>query len=1009
MSPFVVDSTADNGYQASSTLSGSRFNSPLVDTPAAISVFTEAFIEDLQIQNLEELVDYTLSGVLDTGDTELGGSNGAASSAEYTVQRVRVRGLQSDQGVDQFRRIYPGDSYNTGRYEEARGPNGILFGIGEAGGIINTTSAFPSTDRDFRRIRLTGESYSSLREEASFSKVLIPKKLGLLVAGINQNNKGWQDYTWDDAQRIYGALTFRVNKHLDIRANYEQGTRDYSPQGSPPINTLGAMVYYDWSQVLPLEDLVATPANRNANAAELMTGIGSRNTNANGTTNRRFVYVTNDGAFYDSEGSFDSAEYGRAGVYSPDGFTRPEEWDAGLQPNPNFQINRPDLIPYTFNPYGPHRKKSQDFNQYSVFSDVRVNKDIFLNFAHNSQTTDILAYDTQNASSLIRVDRNTTRGVPTFSNGSTNQQYGGDNPYAGQYYIESDWRRDSNHTTYDEDRIAGFIRHDFGENNLGWLGKHQLAVIASQSDLDTTRVRQQLGFVGKLYNGNTNNPANRVPLRVYFTMDQLTNDPSSIYIPSWEDTPKSVMIDGENVGVDWVNRNSGGENTGYHQRYKSLTSTLQSSFWKNHLVTTFGFRKDRALITQYGADPDNADYGDQINRSIVADENDFDGHSISAGAVFHVTKMLDLLYNTSSNIGIPNPDRTVLPEGDLTPPPEGVAHEYGIAFHLLDNRVSGRLIHYTTNEVNLSAGSTYRNNYELSATALLAAYSDDESVRAAKAAELGWDVDYTGTTYDERSEGYELSVVANLTPQWRLSFNASKTDRRQSNRNGRVITYMGMLDDPDSPAGFTLLQNGFSDASGSWELVDASAFAPGGVIANMISLADDLGITLGDLNASNQSVAQRLGTGIDGINRNIIQNERRMGLRPYKANIFTAYDFKEGWLRGFSLGGGFAWQDKSVIGILASDLSEVYSKSLLKTNLMIRYRFNRGRTEKTGGKWSAQLNIDNVFDEHDPLIKRYTGGDYANIFELPNGWGPSVQTWQYVEGINWRANVTYEF
>ena len=97
---------------------------------------------------------------------------------------------------------------------------------------------------------------------------------------------------------------------------------------------------------------------------------------------------------------------------------------------------------------------------------------------------------------------------------------------------------------------------------------------------------------------------------------------------------------------------------------------MQSFFWKNRIVTTFGLRKDKAEITQYGYDPNNVDYGDQVDRSIVDQVNNFNGRSISAGGVFRVTRMLDVLYNTSTNIGIPDPNRTVLPEGDLTPPPE---------------------------------------------------------------------------------------------------------------------------------------------------------------------------------------------------------------------------------------------------------------------------------------------------------------------------------------------------
>src|SRR5687768_3529427 len=47
LSPYVVDTTQDLGYQATNTLSGTRLNSSLRDAPASISVMTKEFLEDI--------------------------------------------------------------------------------------------------------------------------------------------------------------------------------------------------------------------------------------------------------------------------------------------------------------------------------------------------------------------------------------------------------------------------------------------------------------------------------------------------------------------------------------------------------------------------------------------------------------------------------------------------------------------------------------------------------------------------------------------------------------------------------------------------------------------------------------------------------------------------------------------------------------------------------------------------------------------------------------------------
>ena len=57
LTPFTVDSTKDRGYQAENTLSGSRLNSSLADTPASVSVFTREFVQDVGLTELNELIE----------------------------------------------------------------------------------------------------------------------------------------------------------------------------------------------------------------------------------------------------------------------------------------------------------------------------------------------------------------------------------------------------------------------------------------------------------------------------------------------------------------------------------------------------------------------------------------------------------------------------------------------------------------------------------------------------------------------------------------------------------------------------------------------------------------------------------------------------------------------------------------------------------------------------------------------------------------------------------------
>jgi hypothetical protein len=58
LSPFVVSEDAEPGWLATSTLAGSRLNTPLRDTGASIAVLTSEFLKDIAAIELEDAVDF---------------------------------------------------------------------------------------------------------------------------------------------------------------------------------------------------------------------------------------------------------------------------------------------------------------------------------------------------------------------------------------------------------------------------------------------------------------------------------------------------------------------------------------------------------------------------------------------------------------------------------------------------------------------------------------------------------------------------------------------------------------------------------------------------------------------------------------------------------------------------------------------------------------------------------------------------------------------------------------
>jgi len=156
LSPFTIDAQDSVGYQAVSTLAGTRIKTDLRDLGAAISVITPEFLEDTGAVDAATVLSYSLNtevsgeqgnfaGGVDTGDDR---SNPA-------VNGQRIRGISAASLTrGYFLTDIPFDSYNTSRITINRGPNSLLFGVGNPGGVINNQVKLATLGDNFGQIRL---------------------------------------------------------------------------------------------------------------------------------------------------------------------------------------------------------------------------------------------------------------------------------------------------------------------------------------------------------------------------------------------------------------------------------------------------------------------------------------------------------------------------------------------------------------------------------------------------------------------------------------------------------------------------------------------------------------------------------------------------------------------------------------------------------------------------------------------------------------------------------------
>jgi hypothetical protein len=224
---------------------------------------------------------------------------------------------------------------------------------------------------------------------------------------------------------------------------------------------------------------------------------------------------------------------------------------------------------------------------------------------------------------------------------------------------------------------------------------------------------------------------------------------------------------------------------------------------------------------------------------------------------------------------------------------------------------------------------------------------------------------YTGNstyknTADIESKGVELELTANITSNWRVAINASRSTAKQTNvLNDAVDKVVAELEpialDGYSPSDLTATaqqldywhRTGFAQidewGNGNTQMLGNKFVANDGgnsVLVNYLSMKASDGKTVAEL-------------------------------PKYTVNLITSYDFKSGPLRGFGIGGAIRYTGKYALGyyqvynqtanVFVSDLnSPIYAPH--ETGYDLWFSYKHKITNKING--SIQLNLRDLFAGH---------------------------------------------
>lgn len=121
------------GYRATRSATATKTDTPLKEVPQSITVVSETLIEDLSMRSIGDVLRYVpgTTAAQGEGNRDQVVLRGANTTADFFVDGVR-----DDAQI--FR-----DLYNAERVEVLKGPAGMIFGRGGAGGVVNRVTKKP--------------------------------------------------------------------------------------------------------------------------------------------------------------------------------------------------------------------------------------------------------------------------------------------------------------------------------------------------------------------------------------------------------------------------------------------------------------------------------------------------------------------------------------------------------------------------------------------------------------------------------------------------------------------------------------------------------------------------------------------------------------------------------------------------------------------------------------------------------------------------------------------------
>ena len=992
LSPFVVQ--VETGWNATETLAGTRMKTDLKDVPNQLEMFTSEFMQDLALNNVDDIVIYSLNA--DSLD-EYMQDNNAENGATNLSKKIRVRGLAEVTGTRGFfASRFQADAYNTDTMTVASGSNPTLFGLGNSAGTIDASVGRAGL-RNRAGVKLQYSSEDSRRASIDLNRVIVPDKVALRFDGLWSEMHTFRKPDHDKQERYTFGVLVKPFASTTVHASYEHIVRD----GNIAPRNLAQDRVSLWTLA---PTVPGSPYREPRPGYDNRTAIPANLSN----TTRIFGPQAAGSPVFISDGSpVPPMDWGRSvTVLNPTAATAFGVPNAAFDRAVSLERTFMDgtYFPIEANIAGNLRTTTQAGYIGTVYLEQKLRRNLFVEVSYNKEKW------TQNkllniAQVKVFVDPNLY--LPVSLPGETAPR---PNPNFGLMYLDNGspngfWEQEIDETlraslSYSLN-AAQEVKTTWGR----WLGLHRfvgtweraVSHVVRLSGGMRPRILDDPFLPGIALTPRTTrnwaiNASRRPSVRAYISSRGAdVSGPGGqgrgwTYLDGNGNPAKTTYYDSGLVSATSGKRLGTNDSaaTGTGRLLDSGIFAWQGGFLpdregRNRLLFTYGVRRDSIRTSNSDADSVTRDFSGLFPLPEDTTWEPWGGADIvtnrSRGVVLHPWRWISL-FATRSTTFAPVGREFYDPYGNAYPGSGGESQDYGIRFDLWKDRISLRY-----NRFEAAGGPTpvptgrLRNlptDAGLIERRVLLLDPGLPQINVTDGTQRGFPGNaptYMVMSFREAT-GHEVSLNVRPTPNWNIRINATKGDSVDSNIGTEWRTWIAER----LPVWERVVaKNGEVDASGRPVTWNTALLDPSVAEVTLKQYFENtlMGDTIAFMNAA--------------------EGRRTDGARGKRANAIMNYRFSEGRLKGLSVTGAVRWRPPPTIGypvmVLPSgtatfDVDHPYrGKSETWTDAGVSYR---GRIARFNGlRYTAQLNVRNVFDIGPTIpFRSYTDGTIASLATL---------------------------